>query len=326
VAQLLREREALLLETFSAQLRKDKVAIQTQFREQGFVVVPSVFQADEMDDLVAEAMRITDTELTECQKSPYGGASNKMGVKSVPKLGYLVDLDPTGESAPRPRKIDSCFEKGARFRKVAISPRLRAVVSMVQEAQATGTDTKNALPAEALLFTDQAFMKPPHFGSPKPYHQDNFYFRCTPADDVITCWIALDDADEANGCLRYIKGSHLQGLFDHGRIPGDPNESNLSPSADHIKECISIAEKKQLGTGGGEAPAPVKKGGVVLHHSLTLHCSGANTSDRWRRAYATHWVSPRVDTENDAGTNKPLFATKEWVGAVGANTALLKSR
>ena len=56
-------------------------------------------------------------------------------------------------------------------------------------------------------------MKPPEFGSAKPYHQDNAYFLCQPADDVLTAWIALDDVDVDNGCLRYIDGSHRQGIL-----------------------------------------------------------------------------------------------------------------
>jgi hypothetical protein len=35
----------------------------------------------------------------------------------------------------------------------------------------------------------------------------------------------------------------------------------------------------------------------VLHHSHTLHSSHANTSNRWRRAYATHWVTANVESE-----------------------------
>ena len=29
-------------------------------------------------------------------------------------------------------------------------------------------------------------------------------------------------------------------------------------------------------------------------HGTTLHCSGPNRSNRWRRAYATHWVTADV--------------------------------
>jgi ectoine hydroxylase-related dioxygenase (phytanoyl-CoA dioxygenase family) len=270
-----------------------------------------------MDDLVANAMCIANEELAACTEKPDEKASNSAGVVAVPKLGYLVDVDPSGANKPRPRKIDDCFRKSAAFRQVALSARIRAVVAVVQEAQATAADKvqQSMVNAEPLLCVDQAFMKPPHFGSRKPYHQDNYYFQCSPADDTITCWLALDDADVANGCLHYITGSHKQGLSEHGTIPGDPNESNLSPSPEHIKHCIDLAEAENGGRRGVVA-AVVPKGGVVLHHSLTLHCSEANTSDRWRRGYATHWVTPRVTTTSESTLKDPLFATQEWQQAV----------
>ena len=156
-------------------------------------------------------------------------------------------------------------------------------------------------------------MKPPRFGSAKPYHQDNYYFECEPADDVITCWIALEKADKANGCLRYISGSHRLGIVEHSTIPGDPNESNLSPSAENISRWT----KESADAGGeGEALAEVAKGGLVLHHSQTLHCSYPNESDRWRRAYATHWVTPRVTTTSATTYKAPLFKTPQWAEAV----------
>ncbi len=39
-------------------------------------------------------------------------------------------------------------------------------------------------------------------------------------------------------------------------------------------------------------------GGVVLHHSHTLHTSHVNRSQRWRRGYATHWAASDVTSES----------------------------
>ena len=51
---------------------------------------------------------------------------------------------------------------------------------------------------KALVYSDQVFIKPPEVGGPKPYHQDNWYFGVTSSDDVLTAWVALDDASEEN--------------------------------------------------------------------------------------------------------------------------------
>jgi ectoine hydroxylase-related dioxygenase (phytanoyl-CoA dioxygenase family) len=100
---------------------------------------------------------------------------------------------------------------------------------------------------------------------------------------VITAWIALDDVDATNGCLRYIDGSHKGPILPHLPVPGE--EHNLAPSPELIdlnKESLAI----------------VGKGGVVFHHGTTLHTSHRNESDRWRRAYATHWVTADVTSES----------------------------
>ncbi len=60
----------------------------------------------------------------------------------------------------------------------------------------------------------ETFSKPAYVGSVVPYHQDNAYFNLTPPDSV-TCWIALDDSSQENGCVYYARGSHREGLRPH---------------------------------------------------------------------------------------------------------------
>ena len=57
------------------------------------------------------------------------------------------------------------------------------------------------------MFEDKLNLKLPG-GSPYPWHQDwNCCWRAH-TDELITCFIYLDDADEQNGCLQVIPGSH----------------------------------------------------------------------------------------------------------------------
>ena len=124
------------------------------------------------------------------------------------------------------------------------------------------------------LYADQMMLKPPRYGSEKPPHQDNAYFRVEPADAVITCWMALDDATIDNGCMRYISGSHKLGLVDHAAIESTPH---LVPKGVDFTKSVAV---------------PAKAGACVFHHSLTLHHSYANRSDKWRRAFICHYVRP----------------------------------
>ena len=214
--------------------------------EKGWAVEEGVFSREEADRIAQIALELSQEEL-----------SNEGD-------GYVVDKSEGGEIAPR--KIDTPFLKRSEFQSFILDERLTGML-----AKLLGTSP--------LLSGDQIFMKPPHFGSAKPYHQDNFYFQCHPGDHVITAWIALDDVEEENGCLRYIDGSHKGPILPHEAVPGEPY--NLVPPPDLIDL-------------GKESLALVKKGGVVFHHSQALHTSHRNESDRWRRGYATHWVTADV--------------------------------
>lgn len=221
--------------------------------EKGWVVIEGVFQEVEMDQIAELALAV-------CTKD------------KRTKVGYTVDRTPNGTFLPR--KINSPFWKNQRFKDLVLAPRL---LTLIQQF----------IGGKPLLFQDQIFMKPPRFGSPKPYHQDNAYFLCTPADQVITAWIALENVGEENGCLRYIDGSHLGEILPHTSLE---IKHNLSPEPDLIdlnRESLAIA----------------KKGAVILHHTHTLHTSHENRSDRWRRGYASHWCTEHVKSENDTLVN-----------------------
>ncbi len=217
-----------------------------EFWSRGWTVVEDVFTEDEAEAVAELATTISTKRLT-----PEGNS-------------HAADRSRTGEMAPR--KLSAPFLAHENLRRFGLDPRLNGLVDGV-------------IGKRARLFTDQILMKPPKFGSAKPYHQDNAYFMCDPGDETITAWIALDDVDESNGCLRYIDGSHRGPVLEHIPIPGEPHNKVPPP------ELIDLER---------EAPACAGKGAVVLHHSHALHTSHRNDSERWRRGFATHWASADV--------------------------------
>ena len=204
--------------------------------EKGWAVEEGVFGRDEADRIAQIALEVSQQEVSD--------ADDRL----------VFDASAEGEIAPR--KIGSPFLKRSEFQAFVMDGRLTQLV-------------EELLGAAPLLSGDQIFMKPPHFGSAKPYHQDNFYFQCDPGDQVVTAWIALDDVEAENGCLRYIDGSHKGMILPHEAVPGEPH--NLVPPP----ELIDLSK---------ESLALVGKGGVVFHHSQALHTSHRNESERWRRA------------------------------------------
>jgi len=72
-----------------------------------------------------------------------------------------------------------------------------------------------ALGPDVLLLSSGFFDKPP--GSANEFvawHQDTMYWGLEPPL-AATVWIAFDDSDIENGCMRVIPGTHRHGLLPH---------------------------------------------------------------------------------------------------------------
>jgi ectoine hydroxylase-related dioxygenase (phytanoyl-CoA dioxygenase family) len=118
------------------------------------------------------------------------------------------------------------------------------------------------------LYTDQVFMKPPFHGGEQGWHQDSSTWRFFASHDHVTCWIAIDEATEENGCLRYLPGTHKCGFVDRERVP------------------VLVEQLRDTAV-----PVPRRPGYGVFHHALTLHSSGPNTTPHRRRGLVLHYVN-----------------------------------
>jgi Phytanoyl-CoA dioxygenase (PhyH) len=106
-----------------------------------------------------------------------------------------------------------------------------------------------------------------HAGDNNPYHwhQDNGFGPLHPENNV-TCWIALDDTHERNGCLWVLPGSHRGGVVEHVASRG--------------RERIARIEDES-----GARPLPMRAGECAVFHGNLLHTSKGNETDKIRRAY-----------------------------------------
>ena len=138
---------------------------------------------------------------------------------------------------------------------------------------------------------DQLFWKPAKKGGVVAWHQDYSYWTRTKPVAHLTCWCGLDDATKENGCLQYIAGSHRWGLLPKPVLAGD---------IQGIRDFLNDEQKEQF-----DHPqyAEVKAGEAIFHHSLTLHGSGENKSDKPRRAFVINAFADGVISDS----NEPLL-------------------
>ncbi len=155
--------------------------------------------------------------------------------------------------------------------------------------------------AEQLLDEDvvprnmQYFNKPPGVGQPTPPHQDGHYFMLKPCR-ALTMWLAIDDVDEINGCIRYVRGSHRQPMRTHGR----------TPTLGFSQGITDYGEPNDL---EHEVAIDAQPGDLLAHHAMTIHRADGNRStDRHRRAlgFIYYAVSAKEDTAQHAAYQRQL--------------------
>ena len=127
------------------------------------------------------------------------------------------------------------------------------------------------------LWNSSFFAKPALNGFETPWHQDGQYWPITPLA-TCTLWLAIDDANEENGCLRFIKGSHKdKKLKQHSRN----NKKNLTLHQELNKEEL---DKKNI------VNLILKRGQISLHDVYMVHGSKENKSTKSRRAMTMRFM------------------------------------
>lgn len=112
------------------------------------------------------------------------------------------------------------------------------------------------------------FCKLPGDGKSVDWHQDCSYWPLTPTK-AVTVWLAIDNADQGNGCMEVYAGSHTHGLIDF--------EASEAESGNVLDQSIKEPEKY-----GRHQLTPLRAGQISIHSDLLVHGSAANDSDRRR--------------------------------------------
>ncbi|MBM3214764.1 phytanoyl-CoA dioxygenase family protein [Candidatus Poribacteria bacterium] len=217
-----------------------------EFDERGFIKLGKVFSDEECDRLYDDMLRVMHDQ-----------------TDRKPVLNRNLTNDPTNVVI----QIVNIWEASDLFLDLARRPEITVAV-----AQLCRTDVLR-------IWHDQVQFKPPREGGPTGWHQDHPLWPTIQPADLISGWVALQDANIDNGCMWMVPGSHKWG--NQQRFLGTRDEftpihrdpSQLPPDV--------VIEK---------VPAPVKKGECHLHHCLTWHGSPQNRTDRPRPAIAVHYM------------------------------------
>lgn len=108
------------------------------------------------------------------------------------------------------------------------------------------------------------FLKPKKTGMASPFHQDNFYWNLQQSKGI-NVWIALNESNNKNGGVTYLKGSHKNRIYNH-EISKTKGTSQTIP-------------QKTLKNFKFKSTTPsLKKGDCIVHHCKVIHGSKKNNS------------------------------------------------
>jgi non-heme Fe2+,alpha-ketoglutarate-dependent halogenase len=139
-----------------------------------------------------------------------------------------------------------------------------------------------------LAFASRFWVKPGSDGSFVSWHQDSAYFGCDP-HDMVTCWVALTPANQGNGCMRSMPGSHKIG-YEH-------DESHENAPGDAPGEKKNLLGRGQTIRGLDESKAvhmELEQGQFSIHNERTAHASGPNNTPDVRIGYSFFLIPTHV--------------------------------
>jgi ectoine hydroxylase-related dioxygenase (phytanoyl-CoA dioxygenase family) len=234
-----------------------QVDVERYYRE-GFLTAPAVLSTGLLAQLRAEADRLVQL----CYQE-----AGRYARRIEWEINYLPEEHKRGMEKVI-RKLEPISDLSPLFAELAYHEGITAPISAIFGE-----------PIE--LFEDKLNLKLPG-GSPYPWHQDWVCCWRAHTDELITCFIYLDDADETNGCLQVIPGSHI----------GKP----ICPFKSGSRFEVDPAYVDQ----GKIVSAPLRAGEMIFFDPYLLHYSDLNRSQSPRRAIIYTYNPARLGKINEA--------------------------
>jgi ectoine hydroxylase-related dioxygenase (phytanoyl-CoA dioxygenase family) len=204
-----------------------------QFHQDGFLTVRQLFSREET------SLLINATKSDESYNKQDGGPEDASGQQSKLRLRNYLEDDVSSAFVATRRIVDNM---------------------------------EFLLEDEVYHFHHKMMLKEPLVGGAWEWHQDYGYWyennHCL-YPDMASCAISIDPCTKENGCMQFLKSSHLCGRINHIKIA---TQSGADPErVEELKKSLELV----YGT--------MEPGDALFFHANTLHRSDANLSNnpRW---------------------------------------------
>jgi phytanoyl-CoA hydroxylase len=122
-----------------------------------------------------------------------------------------------------------------------------------------------------VLFSSHLLVKAEKEGHLVPWHQDGIFWPMEPME-ILTVWLALDNASCDNGCMKFIPGTHTKGPIDH-------EDKDTEVSVLHLGLPDGIVDESK------SVDCALQMGEFSLHDPYLIHGSNPNRSHQRRAGY-----------------------------------------
>jgi ectoine hydroxylase-related dioxygenase (phytanoyl-CoA dioxygenase family) len=224
----------------------DLTAQSRAFQEEGFFVLEGIVPEGDLDALRGECQRFIDERDREM---------DHLGVDTI-------DLDHRGS-----RYFVHAWGKSPAVGRFLRSDLMKAIATA-------------ALGENICLFNEQYVVKAAERGMKFGWHQDSGFIPYAHRP-YLTCWIPLDDVDEANGTVYLLPFSR----------------AGTRDVAEHVRDEETNDLVGYFGKDPGD-PVTVPAGSIACFSSTLFHRSGANTTDRMRRVYLAQYSAEPILNED----------------------------
>jgi ectoine hydroxylase-related dioxygenase (phytanoyl-CoA dioxygenase family) len=224
------------------------------YKKEGYLILPNFFTGEEIDRLYRTALE------DDAMRKNALDLNDQSGKKTRLSLWFTPGNDVFGFMTRSKRMID------------AIKPLLDS-------------------DSPVCHFHSKLMQKEPRVGGAWEWHQDYGYWYKNQfmfPDQLISVMVALTEANQANGCLQIIPGSHKLGRVNHG-FAGE------QVGADMVMVDNALKTMKIL-------YCELQPGDALIFHSNLLHRSEANLSDKPRWSVISCYCSQTNLAYNETST------------------------
>ena len=246
------------------------------FQQNGYLKYGPVLNMDEVQELRDGLDRVIQIELN-------GGDD------SEPEFEFGHDLRSQNPSGRVITQFLNMWKRETAYERLLHHPTISGVLC----------DLLNT--SQVRLWHDQVISKPPGDNDHFRFHQD-FYFWPLDRPEIVSCWLALDDATVDSGCMHVIPASHLDPRFG----PTGHKEELRAKERNEITESERDKVAKQPASFG--KPIQIKAGECMFHHCLNFHATPANISPNQRRAHVMIFMAKGVRVNLSQAGNHVLVS------------------